>query len=394
MNPPLPPGWIAQVDTKSGNTFYVDTATGKTQWQDPRGAQAHPGLATAADSRPLPPGFIAQSDARSGKTFYVNTLTRQSQWNDPRIPHANTAPAEKPLPNGFISQIDPRSGKTFYVNTLTSQSQWNDPRLDSSTPQPLHEPQQPAVSSAIATLTHQPLATAGTLPGGASTSDALPPGFISQIDPHTQRPFYIDTRTGKTQWEDPRGLGARVSDAVPSSSVTPALPSRPQSSSAAPTALGANFVHINTPSSVSSSTDASTMSGATLHIDSRPLPPGFITHTDPLSQKIFYVDTRTGKTQWEDPRAPLTRPSLPSRHNSMAAHSEPHGTLMGTETASTFTGVSSSTPGMAQLEAGQPTSAATLVAGVPQSTGANLYRQSDAAHQPTNAPTGKSSLAC
>ncbi|KAI8049453.1 hypothetical protein BDF22DRAFT_698680 [Syncephalis plumigaleata] len=37
-NRPLPPGWISQFDQGSNRYFYVETATGKSVWEDPRPA--------------------------------------------------------------------------------------------------------------------------------------------------------------------------------------------------------------------------------------------------------------------------------------------------------------------------------------------------------------------
>jgi hypothetical protein len=35
QGPPLPPGWISQVDGATGRTFFVNTATGRSQWEPP-----------------------------------------------------------------------------------------------------------------------------------------------------------------------------------------------------------------------------------------------------------------------------------------------------------------------------------------------------------------------
>ncbi|KAJ3220112.1 hypothetical protein HDU67_006868 [Dinochytrium kinnereticum] len=36
-------------------------------------------------------------------------------------------------------------------------------------------------------------------------SDPLPPGWVLRYDPKTNRPFYVDTSSGTSSWEDPRG---------------------------------------------------------------------------------------------------------------------------------------------------------------------------------------------
>ncbi|KAI8825852.1 uncharacterized protein EV422DRAFT_563681 [Fimicolochytrium jonesii] len=52
------------------------------------------------DSRPLPPGWITQWDANYQRYFFVDTSTGQSSWNDPR----------GPLPNAPSSQLPPAYG--------------------------------------------------------------------------------------------------------------------------------------------------------------------------------------------------------------------------------------------------------------------------------------------
>ena len=34
----LPAGWVATLDTSTGDTYYVHEATGNTQWELPEGA--------------------------------------------------------------------------------------------------------------------------------------------------------------------------------------------------------------------------------------------------------------------------------------------------------------------------------------------------------------------
>ncbi|KAI9011817.1 hypothetical protein DFJ74DRAFT_710730 [Hyaloraphidium curvatum] len=81
--PALPPGFIAQTDPATGKVFFVNTATGQSQWEHPSAPAAPPAL---------PPGFFAQTDHSTGKVFYVNTATGQSQWDFPSAPAQYAAP--------------------------------------------------------------------------------------------------------------------------------------------------------------------------------------------------------------------------------------------------------------------------------------------------------------
>ncbi|KAL9038438.1 MAG: hypothetical protein Q9214_005281, partial [Letrouitia sp. 1 TL-2023] len=54
--PPLPPGWVAQWDQNSQRYYYVEQATGRTQWELPQGGPPPPG----GYGGPAP-GYMAQS---------------------------------------------------------------------------------------------------------------------------------------------------------------------------------------------------------------------------------------------------------------------------------------------------------------------------------------------
>ena len=66
-------GWVAQVDEASGETFYLNSQTGETQWEPPPTGPTG-GQAT---------GWVAQVDEASGETFYVNSQTGEAQWEPP-----------------------------------------------------------------------------------------------------------------------------------------------------------------------------------------------------------------------------------------------------------------------------------------------------------------------
>ncbi|KAK3636853.1 hypothetical protein LTR56_013964 [Elasticomyces elasticus] len=56
--PSLPPGWTVQWDQASQRNFYIETATGRTQWDSPAQAQSHypPPPPQGAGGYPAPPG--------------------------------------------------------------------------------------------------------------------------------------------------------------------------------------------------------------------------------------------------------------------------------------------------------------------------------------------------
>ena len=67
----LPPGWVAQLDPRSGAPYYTHLASGATQWVPPPAAAATPAAPAAP---PLPPGWVAAADPTSGHTYYCNAV--------------------------------------------------------------------------------------------------------------------------------------------------------------------------------------------------------------------------------------------------------------------------------------------------------------------------------
>ena len=184
----LPVGWTSQHDAASGKTFYINTATGHTQWEKPaekagkmgnskanneggngrdqhhsngngNGADKHQDKDKSLDKtkqlEKLPVGWTSQHDAASGKTFYINTATGHTQWEKPPVAKSPVSPGKivngngadkhqdkdksteltkqlEKLPVGWTSQHDAASGKTFYINTATGHTQWEKPPVAKS----------------------------------------------------------------------------------------------------------------------------------------------------------------------------------------------------------------------------------------------------------------------
>ncbi|KAK9327048.1 hypothetical protein V1520DRAFT_84444 [Lipomyces starkeyi] len=57
-SPPVPDGWLAKYDTNYNTYYYLNLATGKSQWEMPPGAD-------------LPPAYSATQDQRQQLLMYV-----------------------------------------------------------------------------------------------------------------------------------------------------------------------------------------------------------------------------------------------------------------------------------------------------------------------------------
>lgn len=71
----------------------------------------------SANELPLPQGFEARRDLRTGRIYYVNHSRKTTQWDDPR-----------PLPQGWERRVDPKNNRPFFVDHAKKLTTWNDPR--------------------------------------------------------------------------------------------------------------------------------------------------------------------------------------------------------------------------------------------------------------------------
>jgi hypothetical protein len=85
--------WLTKVDPDSGKTYYVNSETRQTQWHAPTGEIFSLKLSESAEEgypTPAPPVatkkkrvWLPKVDPGSGNTYYVNTATKKSQWDKP-----------------------------------------------------------------------------------------------------------------------------------------------------------------------------------------------------------------------------------------------------------------------------------------------------------------------
>ncbi|KAH3806701.1 transcriptional coactivator YAP1-like isoform X7 [Dreissena polymorpha] len=103
---PLPPGW-EMAKTPQGQVYFLNHATQKTTWQDPRKAnfniqnavsmgtstppQVSPNVSLqnlhlqGIQNIPLPEGW-EQANTPEGEVYYINHNDRTTSWFDPRLP--------------------------------------------------------------------------------------------------------------------------------------------------------------------------------------------------------------------------------------------------------------------------------------------------------------------
>ena len=164
----LPDGWTEDQDEK-GETYFVNGHTGATQWEKPtlpadREEEASDSddeeLADDGDSVDgqddevaddgdeevaddgedegweLPEGWEAGTSTTTGETYYINTLNDERTWDRPTQTAAEVvaAAAESGLPAGWKCKVSGSTGETYYFNTETGETQWDRPMTKESDP--------------------------------------------------------------------------------------------------------------------------------------------------------------------------------------------------------------------------------------------------------------------
>ena len=177
----------------------------------------------------LPDGWLSQIDPTSGRTYYVNLESGISQW-EPPDDTSESEPVD--LPSGWLSFIDPKTGKTYYADTNSGVTQWEPPTLAATTTTTM-------MTSSSATL---------PLPAGVP---ALPVGWIVLADESSGKAYYVNTKTGTSQWDPPTppttaNEGTLGLTPTPPAGLTPTppvlLPTPPITSSTTATSVAATNV--------------------------------------------------------------------------------------------------------------------------------------------------------
>ena len=355
----VPSEWLTKLDTKTGKTYYVNTATGISQWEQPAELvlETTTGVPTESESIasvavttsvPTSAPTAAQAewlfkiDSKTGKAYYVNTATGVSQWEQPTesVPTASAAqpeattttasdsstatttttstesvevaPIAEPEQSEWLTKLDTKTGKTYYVNTATGISQWEQPAelvLETTTGVPTE-------SESIASV-----AVTTSVPTSAPT--AAQAEWLFKIDSKTGKAYYVNTATGVSQWEQPSFL-SNVMGSNAATTVSASDSSSATGVSTDKTAEAEASTSDGLPANWHSAVDEK--SGRTYYYNTatavsqwtKPempleLPSWWLTKTDPASGKVYYVNTVTGLSQWEFPitHQPSSSPVYP-----------------------------------------------------------------------------------
>ena len=237
------------------------------------------------------------TDKNTGKKFYYNTVTRKTQWTLPKATAvaeqvnvesdrqtndhtSSTATAESR--SDWKEMTDKNSGKTFYYNVKTRKTQWEKPAEFETSGRAKKTSNADISGSETMDKGATNEAESESVIAAEKTTTSHPTGdWISRTDPNTQRVYYFNKRTNKTQWEEPVEMQT--------------APTEDRGKATVETSLNAE----------SADKDASEWKEM----------------TDKTSGRKFYYNVNTKKTQWNKPLEVPSKPAL------IAAQKEASGTV-------------------------------------------------------------------
>ncbi|XP_045216399.2 E3 ubiquitin-protein ligase NEDD4-like isoform X2 [Mercenaria mercenaria] len=305
---PLPPGWEEKRDA-TGRRYYVNHTSRRTQWARPSPGASDTGTSTSESTRSHHPrssrtgSSIAQSESTISDDSTCDNSHSESSRTRVQSFGASAMTTPSRLPAGWEERVD-ANGRTYYVNHVHRKTQWERPTVQSDTEQESTSEddtrriaqmyRQRRHISVEDTVSLGPDGNASSPAGarrlefaqqtrtstGEDDEEPLPAGWATGVAPNG-RVFYIDHNTARTTWEDPR---------------------KPRSSS------------MRRSQDDASSPGSSLMrpsSNEDLLRNLGPLPDGWEerTHGD---GRVFYINHKARKTQWEDPRLQaLGGPAVP-----------------------------------------------------------------------------------
>ena len=151
------------------------------------------------------------TDKKSGRKFYYNTVTKKTQWTLPTkeidtndtsqttTTVASSSTTTKSSSSDWKEMTDKKSGKKFYYNVKTKKTQWTKPDIDVTQN---NNDNNHSTTTTVASSNDNDN-NSNTTASSKNASD-----WTARADPSTNRVYYFNKRTNKTQWEEPEELKA------------------------------------------------------------------------------------------------------------------------------------------------------------------------------------------
>jgi hypothetical protein len=231
---PLPEFWVESEDPSSGEIYFFNSLTQETSWERPKAAESSKS-----------PAYKGDKSNVNGNDKLTDDSEQISDHNGSYDNESTRSPTS-PLPKGWIESADPTSGETYYYNVKSEETRWERP-VDSSLPLVENnnsETERIMESENVLTaneeehkgdeafdapkdgsiIERKEILSKEDEPEGDDTADlstdkdnAEPTdsefsgNWVEVEDPSGDKPYYYNTKTGETSWENPEEGGTKES---------------------------------------------------------------------------------------------------------------------------------------------------------------------------------------
>ena len=327
---PLLPGWVALVDSSTGQTYYYNESEGTTSWERPvanvmdvgeeekvAGEGGTDMKLVSEDvlggelpvSETADDGFGLSDGSMSEMAPAVDNEAEEDQHEDVVTPARGEDKTEEILPPGWVEMIDPSSGKPYYVNDTDNTTTWERPvtaPVGSDAKATFEEPQVASRSKAAGHGPHSAAIEQDT-PSVFDREDegtqevtesTLPSGWVELIDLPSGLPYYFNETENLTTWDRPEPVRVEMNDSkeIP--------PSSHEYAAEAEDDITGGYTMVEHSETASREEPEGDNASRDIRRDGQTeLPPGWLELIDEVSGASYYLNETENITTWERPSA-------------------------------------------------------------------------------------------
>ena len=204
-------GWEELYDYDNRSAYYYNASAEESSWEPPDGwpypINRSGDILTPKAGTNVTQALLSPKSTRGGDPAVDPGVqsSRRASAERPQVARSMALPSPvngSKSPSKWVKEYDEPSSSFYYVNKKTNHSQWERPPDAVS---PMYRSDSSSPKKATRTLT-SPLARYSSSKASErlwSADEALSNNWDSSIDEVTGERFYIDKRTGKSQWEKP-----------------------------------------------------------------------------------------------------------------------------------------------------------------------------------------------
>ncbi|KAF4316862.1 hypothetical protein BBO99_00007720 [Phytophthora kernoviae] len=295
--------WEKHVDEASGSTYYYNQHTGESSWEVPEGFKPP---VKQEKSQHKPPKWCKFVDDESGATYYYDQVNGISRWEEPedfKEEEEEQVTAEKEL-----SQEQ--------EETEQQEQEQESPVYQKETQELKAEQKEGGQSSDVKTAGGEQNKGAEENAASLDATSAGAAQWTKFVDASSGKPYYHNTSTGTTQWEEPEEFDETA---------VPETPAGPQVSAEYQAHLNRKHTEhlarvtqqvldpsgsLSKLNAILSGIDGST--SAKVMVDEkrdktelRTAKAEWQQHIDAQTQRYYYHNVVSGVTQWNKPDAPI-----------------------------------------------------------------------------------------